>query len=448
MHVARFAGLLAFILAASFSQLGAQEYSIRVDVSAGLAKDPWFEVQSRNFRVAGNATTKQLQRIAVDLEEIRRQFLSVFPKSAASTVPTTVVVFRNDKSLRLLVDPSATITGVHAGIDRNYIVLNAGENRRQSVYHDYVLTLIGDHALPLWLREGLAEYFGSIENERYLVGEYRTAKIGYPISSHEKLLKDRFLLPVVELFGMTEDSAAFDQNTTKGVFIAESWALVHMLQSSGSDLMKRLLELLLDGHPFRQSFEAVYAAEPAIVEAGLKDYIQTSKKSGWTYTSIPYCLCDSKPNDWQQFNFDRTQSYIKDLGDRRLTPAQIRFYIGDLLLHRGSFEEASAYLQDALRLDPQLAAAHASLGVLRIRQERYDEAKDHIDQALALGSDDPLPYLSYARLIRRDAPTPDQLTEEQLQNMQLALLKAVRFGPHLLEAAEMLNEVDSLLGQR
>jgi len=56
--------------------------------------------------------------------------------------------------------------------------------------------------------------------------------------------------------------------------------------------------------------------------------------------------------------------------------------------------------------------------------------------------------LSYARLIRRDAPTPDQLTEEQLQNMQLALLKAVRFGPHLLEPAEMLNEVDSLLGQR
>jgi tetratricopeptide (TPR) repeat protein len=440
MRTARFAGLLVLILTISYLQLWAQDYSIRVEVSEGLAKDPWFEVESKNFRVAGNAPTKQLRRIAVDLEEIRRQFLTVFPKKAVSTVPTTIIVFRNDRSFRMFADSSRPAGGVYRDADRNYIALNAGEKHRRSVYHDYVHTLIGNHVLPLWIREGLAEYYGSIESERYAIGEDRTLQIGYPIYSHAKQLRDRSFIPVDKLFSMTDDSP---------VFVAESWALVHMLLNNGSnDFLKRLLELLLDGKPAAQSFEAVYDAAPARVDVLLKDYIQSSKKSGWSYTRIPYCLCDSKPNDWLQFNFDRTLSYIKDLGERKLTPAQVHFYLGDLLLHRGSLQEASAYLEDAVSLDPQFAAAHASLGVLRIRQERFDDAKEHIDRAMALGSDNPLPYMFYARLIRQGAPASAELTDEQLQNMQTALSKAVRFGTNLNEAADMLSEVDSLLGQR
>jgi tetratricopeptide (TPR) repeat protein len=159
-------------------------------------------------------------------------------------------------------------------------------------------------------------------------------------------------------------------------------------------------------------------------------------------------LCESKPNDWLQFNFDRTQSYVNDQGERKLTDAEVRFYVGDLLLHSGSLQEAGAYLQDALQLAPQFAAAHASLAVLRIRQGNYNEAKEHIERALALGSDNPLPYLFYARLIRQQVPASTELTEEQLQNMQTSLLKAVRFGPNLNEAVDLLSEVDSLLGQR
>ena len=450
MRVARFAGLLLFfILAISYLRLLAQDYSIRVEVSAALAKDPWFEVQSRSFRVTGNADKKQLRRIAVDLEEIRRYFLTVFPKKAASPVPTTVIVFRNAKSFRLFFEPRDAAGGFYAGLDRNYIALNAGEKRRHSVYHDYIHTLIGDHVLPLWLREGLADYYGSIENERYSLGDSRTLQIGYPIYSHEKLLRDRFLLPVNELFATTDDPPAYADNDRKSVFRAESWALVHMLHTPGSvGLLKRLLELLVDKSPARESFEAVYGLEPSLLEAQLRDYIKTSRAGGWIYTRIPYCMCESKPNDWLQFNFDRTQAYVKDLGERKLTEAEVRFYVGDLLLHSGSLQEAAAYLQDALALDPQFAAAHASLAVLRIRQEKYDEAQEHIERALALGTDNPLPYLFYARLIRQQAPASAELTEEQLQNMQTSLLKAVRFGPNLNEAVDLLSEVDSLMGRR
>jgi tetratricopeptide (TPR) repeat protein len=449
MRVARFAGLFVLILAIWYVRPLAQDYSIRVEVSAALAKAPWFEVQSRHFRVTGDADTKQLRRIAVDLEEIRRQFLTVFPKNAVSPVPTTVIVFRNAKSFRLFFEPRDAAGGVYAGLDRNYIALNAGEKRRRSIYHDYIHTLIGDHVLPLWLREGLAEYYASIENERYSFGEDRTLQIGRPIYSHEKLLGDRSFLPVNKLFAMTDESPAYAENDRRSVFLAESWALVHMLHTPGFvDLLQRLLELLVNKNPARQSFDAVYGVEPGTLEAKLKDYVKTSRSGGWTYTKIPYCLCDSKPNDWLQFNFDRTLSYVRDQGERKLTDAEVRFYIGDLLLHSGSLQQAGAYLEDALQLAPQFAAAHASLAVLRIRQGDFDEAKEHIERALALGTDNPLPYLFHARLIRQQVPAPTELTKEQLQNMQTSLLNAVRFGPNLSEAVDLLSEVESLLKQR
>jgi tetratricopeptide (TPR) repeat protein len=446
MRLARFAGSFVFILAIWYLRLRAQDYSIRVDVSEALAKTPWFEVQSRHFHVAGDADTKQLRRIAVDLEEIRRQFLTVFPKKAVSPVPATVIVFRNAKSMRLFFEPRSAAGGVYADLDRSYIVLNAGEQRRRTVYHDYIDTLIGDHVLPLWLSEGLAEYYGSIENERYAFGEGRTLQIGHPIDAHQKVLGGRSFMPIDELFAMTEQSPVYAEDGKKRVFLAESWALVHMMHSPGFvDLLKRLLELLVDKKPAKESFDAAYHVEPSRLEAPLRDYVKTAE---WTYKRIPYCLCESKPLDWLQFNFDTTQAYVKEQGDTKLTDAQVRFYLGDLLLHSGSLQAAETYLQAALQLDPQFAAAHASLGVLRIRQGHYDEAKEYLERALALHSDNPLPYLYYARLIRQQVPASTELTEEQLQNMQTSLLKAVHFGPNLSEAADMLSEVESLLKQR
>src|SRR5262245_40415427 len=311
MRQARVAVLLVLSLMIANTGLRSQGYSIRVEVLGTVLKEPWLEVRSRNFLVTGNAGAKQLRAIAVDLEEIRRQFFTVFPKGADAKVRTTVIVLRNDKSFRYFgesgVGRAATAGRVYSGSDRNYVVLNAGEKHRRSVYHDYVHTLIGSHVLPLWLREGLAEYYGSIEHERYLVGDYRTAQIGYPISDHERLLRDRFLLPIGQLFAMNDDSRIYDESGKGSVFLAESWALVHMLHNGITDPLKRLLELLVEGYPAQQSFAAVFGADHGLLEQSLKAYIHTSKSGGWTYTKIPYCMCDSKPNDWMQFNFDRTQ---------------------------------------------------------------------------------------------------------------------------------------------
>src|SRR5262245_5832569 len=223
MRLARFAGRLALGLMLACTALWAQSYAIRIEVLGTVLKEPWFEVRSRNFLVTGNASAKQLQRIAVDLEEIRRQFFIVFPKGNDSKVKTTVIVLRDDKSFRYFEEAGprrgAMAGHVYSGVDRDYILLTAGEKHRRGVYHNYVHTLMGSYVLPLWLSEGLAEYYGSIENERYLVGEDRTTQIGYPISAHLRPLQDRFLLPLDKLFAMAGDSAAHNEDTSS-VFLA------------------------------------------------------------------------------------------------------------------------------------------------------------------------------------------------------------------------------------
>jgi len=139
---------------------------------------------------------------------------------------------------------------------------------------------------------------------------------------------------------------------------------------------------------------------------------------------------------------------MKEKGERKLSEAEIRFYLGDLMLHRGRVDEAEAFLLDAVRLNPDLAAAHASLSVIRIQEGRYEEAKESINRALALETENPLPYLFYAWLIRREAREAGMtLTREELGNMQVSLLRAARMGPHLDDAAEMLAEVNEALGE-
>src|SRR5262247_4706949 len=101
MRIARLAAVLLLTHIVTSVEAQSPAGSIRVDVIETVSKNSWFEVQSRNFRVVGNADKKRLRDIAVDLEEIRRQFFEMFPKDADYRLQTTVVAFRNDKNLML-----------------------------------------------------------------------------------------------------------------------------------------------------------------------------------------------------------------------------------------------------------------------------------------------------------------------------------------------------------
>ena len=105
--------------------------------------------------------------------------------------------------------------------------------------------------------------------------------------------------------------------------------------------------------------------------------------------------------------------------------AEAHAQLGAVLLGGGEIERARTHLERALHLDPNAADAHYNLGLLAHRQERYDEAvsrferavrirPDHFDARLGLGTDlerigraeDGVPHLDAARSIRPADPRP------------------------------------------
>src|SRR5688572_23612619 len=152
------------------------------------AADKWLSVRSKNFLLVGNASESQLRRIGRNLEEFRTAFVTLFPWTGKeATVGTTVIVFKNDDSFRpfkpLYEGKTVNVAGYfQAGPDVNFIALTGELNSSRTIYHEFVHSLLKDSAsqLPVWVGEGLAEFYSVSE-----IGANGTeVLLGRPIAQH------------------------------------------------------------------------------------------------------------------------------------------------------------------------------------------------------------------------------------------------------------------------
>ena len=66
------------------------------------AKDEWIQVKSTNFFLIGNASEKDIRKVATRLEQFRETFRQVFGKTnLTSPITTNVVVFKSDSSYKI-----------------------------------------------------------------------------------------------------------------------------------------------------------------------------------------------------------------------------------------------------------------------------------------------------------------------------------------------------------
>src|SRR5215510_16093845 len=174
-HVVTFAFAFALFVAVS------TPFATRT-VSAGPAKDVWLKAQSKHFMLIGDASEKEIRNAGVRLEQFREAFSQIFsqifsPSVINSSVPITVIVFKNDLAYKpfkpLYQGKPADVSGhFQSSGDVAYIALAAGRNEANPyavILHEYVHAMTSDGArplpnpLPTWLSEGLAEYFSTFE---------------------------------------------------------------------------------------------------------------------------------------------------------------------------------------------------------------------------------------------------------------------------------------------
>jgi hypothetical protein len=149
----------------------------------------WVEVRSPNFIVVSNAGEKQARKAAVQFEQIRVAFRQTIAMAADHPTPVvTILAVKDEASMRDLLPEywakghshpaglfASRINQFYAavrldaqGVDPR---LSRYINPYETFYHEYyhAISLPYVPGLPLWLAEGLAEFFGHTEIKEKLV---------------------------------------------------------------------------------------------------------------------------------------------------------------------------------------------------------------------------------------------------------------------------------------
>ena len=423
---------------------------------SAAAREVWLKAQSTRFTLIGDASEKEIRNVGMRLEQFREAFTQISsqifsPSVVASSVPITVVVFKNDSTYRpfkpLHQGKPADVSGhFQSSGDVAYIALAAGRgggNPYAIIFHEYVHALTSGDALhatlsvahptslPTWISEGLAEYFSSFE----VTGAGKNGRLGAAIASHARLLRERRLIPLETLLAVDQTSPFYVETDKKSLFYAESWALTHYLLRPGGrrPQFRQFINALAQGKPadlsFKQAFQTGYAA----IEQELRNYIGQG----------------SYPTE--DVTFARQLGFKAEMKTSALSEAEVQAYLGDMLWRGGRSVDGEAFLNRALSLDSGLALAHQSLGTLKLRQSRYAEARRHFRWAVEAGSEDYLAHYYYALAIHREQVDESQyvsdLPEESVKEMRAALRLARQLNPDFADTYKLLAFINLVRGE-
>ncbi|MGH9424885.1 MAG: tetratricopeptide repeat protein, partial [Terriglobia bacterium] len=121
------------------------------------------------------------------------------------------------------------------------------------------------------------------------------------------------------------------------------------------------------------------------------------------------------------------------------------------LLHTGRFEDAEKYLKQCLQSNPNLAPALASMGVLRLRQKQWSEARDYFQKAVAADSGSYLVHYHYANLLLRDESeggSPRLVSSsERFRTVQSEVKRAIELAPWFVESYRLLAYAANMTGE-
>jgi len=389
----RFLAAVALILGAATAA--------RATPEAEVAAHTWNEVRTAHVTVVTDANRDVAQRVAQQLEDLRQVLSLAVPALVVESAPIEVLLFR-DASLFATYAPTwhglrDPVTGYfQTAPDVRRVLLADDPARLQAVaQHEYTHALL-DAAMPeapLWLSEGLAEYFSTFR------AQSDEAEAGAPVRDHLDWLHEHDLMPLADLFATDPKSAAYHEGDRRGTFYAESWLLTHMLLSSGDDDLGRLEEVLLatrGGETFASAFARVFG-DPGRLRERLVRYVDADRFAVHHW-QLPSPL-RNRPLEYRD----------------RVPPAGVLAALGVALLARPApqRELAADHLRQALVLDPRDPGACAGMGWLELQRGHRQTAREWFARSFERDPVDvPAVRLAAAQLLL-DGSQRSSVTERQ-----------------------------------
>jgi tetratricopeptide (TPR) repeat protein len=382
--------------------------------------ESWIQISSPHFVVVTNASEKQGRRVADQFERMRSVFHTAFPKAQVDTgSPIIVLAIKDEKDFKAL-EPEAYLAKGSLKLgglflrtaDKNYVLMRLdaeGAHPYAVVYHEYTHLLLSKSAefMPLWLNEGLAEFYQNTEIHE------KDASLGEPSAEDILWLRQNRLLPLATLFTVDHTSPYYHEENKGSIFYAESWALTHYIEINDFDhkthRMSDYLALV------SQQVDPVTAATRAFgdlkhLQDELEAYIRQT--SGFRYLKLT------------------TTTEVDDSAFKTepLTGAQSEALRADFLAYNNRTADAESLLNHILQEEPNNLSAHETKGFLEFRQGHLDEAKRWYAQAVQLDSKSFLAHYYFAAIAMssmRDAGDQEQVES----SLRTAIKLNPLFGP-------------------
>ena len=355
---------------------------------------------------------------------MRSVFHTLFPTATADTgAPIVVLAVRNRQDFQSI-EPEAYLGKGKldlAGLflrapDKNYILLRLdakGEHPFATVYHEYTHLMLSkaDEWLPLWLNEGLAEFYQTtqIDDKDALLGQASTNNILY--------LRQERLIPLPVLFAVDHTSPYYHEDQKGSVFYAESWALVHYLTITDREKNTHRLQdytRLLASH-----VDPALAAQQAFgdlkqLEKALAFYVQQG--------SFKYFKMDAATP------VDEASLRVQPISNAEADASR-----ADVMVYNNRTKDAQALLETTLRDDPNSALAHESMGFLKFREGDIAGARKWYGEAVKLDSHSYLAHYYYAVMTMQSQPPGQDSTE-----IETSLQAAIKLNPTFAPAYDAL----------
>jgi tetratricopeptide (TPR) repeat protein len=384
------------------------------------ASEKWITLTADEFQFISNASPAATLDIARDMLRMRAAVGQVTKLKVRSPLPTKVFIFANERAFAgyrdaVLDRKTENIVGVFAHGDAgNFILMRSDtDGVDRIVYHELTHYFVQNTTagMPLWLNEGLAEFYSTFRSAE------TTVQIGRPVAEHVLWLRGQSLIPLQELFTTTISSRDYNEGTRQGVFYAQSWALLHYLMTD-ADRRAKLIQFLGNlgaGKSIDDAFTSAFSMKYAQLEQDLRTYV---RRFGFAYMTYPMAEMSIPAPP-------KPEAMPRD---------EMLFQLGHLLVHCGpeTAEDAERFLNEALTANPENAAAHADLGRLHEAAGRHDAADASYETAARLGSDDPEVFLLAASsLMQRYAGTlPTDIPPKELLKIRRLFERATELDPN------------------
>ena len=354
----------------------------------------WIEVQSPHFLIITNGNEKQGRHVADQFERMRAVFQKAFPDLKVDpAAPIIAIALKDEKDFRALEPEEYLGKGKLqlAGLflraaDKNYILLRLdaeGEHPYETVYHEYthLLSSKTEAWLPLWLNEGLAQFYQTAEIRD------KEALLGQPDTGNIILLRQNRLLPLPVLLAVDHNSPYYHEESKGSIFYAESWALTHYFEIT--DAQQHTHRLIDYVDLVSKGTDSVTAATRAF---GDLQKLQSELESYITHVAYMFKVPAVTQVDESAYKVQTMQA------------AQADAVRADFLAYNHRAADARSLLAEVLKDDPNNASAHETMGFLAFQEHQLPEARKWYGEAVKLNSQSYLANYYFAAIAMNAGP--------------------------------------------